>query len=815
MRYSSTSPYTYDHASHYAAHAATPPRRPAQRARDAARPPKSTWPPSPSVEEDEGHEDEGQPPANTRGTVDQDSLLHDLTPPYVPAVPDATLDDRRFVLVSEPTTDDDGGSQSPVRRAQHRQRRRQSVAERGNLAHIRTTADAPPVILERISTPYAYSKPQLEATASARDGSSDSDVDADDATRLRTQRQPARYSFVKSDLHREDLRANSHAAGPPSQSMPTRRGSKHASPSSKHHHPAQSARSSPRSSASSLGSSPKHPNSSTLPIRSHQSPPSTRPPSRGNGTRPTSPLISSAASQTPASGHMPVTEAGRYATYPPPIVGDRPRPLSSLDRAETLPEPAPRVHVARSSPFRQATAASSLPYPVDDRSAHVCMPTEEHYQFDHATVASPRHGYTDSPVAFSSPVVDSPTQRATSFPFARRTAVMPDVPSYARDVKPKLTRPDAYPENGPIAETRSRTPLDIARPLPSCPRSTPSRHDDWYSLRGYENFDVCPTCYDSSFSGTQFAGDFSQNHLYERSVERVCDFSNPWMRIAWLLTIKQGLRSLELFYMLAEIAETERPCPGDREVGSDRVDWYGLRGHGEGQYVANFAVCSRDQRMLEALFPSMRRLLSRLPTSYPYHQSGNTCSFRTSSRRSRAYLDLLMDMHAEAQSLGQPVVVDRFVQSVRSNAYKSECSRDKAVARRPWHFIPALPEFTVCEECYDELIWPALHSRSLSSTIPGLFNKTIQLVPGEDPEMGSSCYLYSPRMRSIWDTSIRQDDFSYLTRSVLERKRAEENISRERKGLTQWMLDVEPGSRQWERARSELSNLDKEWAAWA
>lgn len=287
------------------------------------------------------------------------------------------------------------------------------------------------------------------------------------------------------------------------------------------------------------------------------------------------------------------------------------------------------------------------------------------------------------------------------------------------------------------------------------------------------------------------------------------------MRLAWLLTIKQRRPSLDLLYALAAVADDNNPCPGDRELGTDRVVWYGIPDQRDGIHIANFAVCSCDKKMIEILFPSIRGYFTKLPTSYESNAPSRfRCSLRTTSRRFPMYLDLLVELDAEAQSMGQRPKISRFIQLVRDNAFKGECAQDKASKRKPWHFIPSFPELTVCEECYEELIWPASQSKGNDSAIPRLFNATIQLVPDEDVEVGSSCCLYSPRMRRIWSTSVEDNDFAYLKRKALERKRAEARLSRERNAIMTWMAGADRGGSQWERARNELKDLEREWAAW-
>ncbi|CBX93133.1 hypothetical protein IAQ61_008860 [Plenodomus lingam] len=810
------------------------PRPRARQQHRAYRPDTSTWPPSPSVEDDAklAEDCEGQPPANTRGTVDQEILLERLDPPVVAPVLTPALEDRRFILVSGPIThgddDDDDDEEEEEEEeeeagdsfsapALHWRRRQQSIAERGHLPAIQSPAGPPLFFTERISTPYAYTKPQKESMAPSssdspahfhtppkspsppRDDTFDvSDLEADDTKRLRAARQPARYSFVKSDLYRDHLRTDLHDLS--SQTSPARHDSFQTLRPSKHDSQTQS---------------PGPPASVTeLPVRRRHSPPNTRTSSKANGTRPPSPPSVSAPLGPLSPGHLSVNEADWHATHSPLPIRDGVKPRSSYGRAEMIPAPVERIHAC--SPFQstQVTQASSLPYPVDDCSVDVFMPPEEQYQFHNATVTSSRQSHAESPSGDSSSVMSSPRQRDPPMPFAEHTSGLPQAPSHTVDINSPIPRSYTSDDKQHELERTMHRPLDSAVPLPSCLRSTPSRHADWYSLRGCESFDICPTCYEGSFARTRFAGHFAQKRLDRRPFERICDFSSPWMRIAWLLTVQHCLHSLDLLYMLAHIAETERPCPGARDLGCDRRDWYGIIDSRDAKHIANFAVCSYDKRMLEALFPSLQGLFSRLITNHLYDRFGDTCSFRTGSRRSRTYLELLVHLDAEARSVNQPLDATRFLELVRDNAYKRECSRDKAVKRKAWYFIPSLPEFTVCEDCYDELIWPAINSRVTQSTIPHLFNKSIQLVPEEDPDLGSSCCLYSPRMRRIWDTSTREDDFLYLTRKALERRRVESSLSRERTDIMKWMLKTEKGSRQWQRVKSQLNDLNKEWTVW-
>ncbi|OAG04922.1 uncharacterized protein CC84DRAFT_1147927 [Paraphaeosphaeria sporulosa] len=705
--YHSTPYYTYEPR-----HPAPPPRVPPHSARY-----RNRWPPSPSVEDETAAltrevrssvgsgsvVDDGE--AKTRGTVDQYPIIQEMEQP--------ANDERRFVLVSDPIPD--GGTPGD--------RRRRSVADRGGMAHLKTDLDDAPLVAERTSTPYAYTKPQKESLALS----------------------PGEYYL------------------------------------------------SPETVAPSSSSIPR-----SLPARN-------RTDARDQNTKP--------AKQVPLPDW--------HATYPPAT--DRSRPTTRPERYETMPvPPMPQINVKSPSPARAARAENPLPYPVDDRPTEAFMPPEEQFQHDHAyasytpITSSPRMDRLDSPI-FS-----SPRERQSGFrpqPSSRKNTT-DDVPRSPR-VRSNSVR-SQNDDDGARKERRTAVPLSLDRPLPSCPRSEPSsKYTDWYTLQNCPSFDICPSCYEGVFSDTPFSRYFTQGRRYERPVERFCDFSSPWMRLAWLLTIKQRRQSPDLLYTLATIADQERPCPGDRELGTDHAVWYGVSDPRDGIHVANFALCPCDLRMVEELFPSIKGYFTRIPASTsPYAIPPTyTCSLRVKSRRFPKYLDLLVELDAEAQAHNQHPHIARFVQLAREHAFKAECQRDKPLLRKAWHFMPVLPEFTVCQECFDELIWPHLappssSSPSTPSTIPKLFTRTIQPVPGEDLELGSSCCLYSPRMRAIFETAVREENFGYLERKALERKRAEVRLGRERRDILGWMDGLERGTWEWEKAKVELRENEDEWRAW-
>lgn len=892
---------------------------------------KSTWPPSPSVEDEteslskealsslsrdpKDSSAEGEPPASTRGAVDQESLLDDIEPPAL--VPG--YDDRRFVLLSEPTNEEDDKEQGKKKRQfrvrtenrdrfEKDSRPRKHMAERGHTTPIKTTVEGdrePPVFTGRVSTPYAYTKSQKESTAPSpseflrspdmpipavnsspqsattrhtwtSDGDrvmrptgaepshsrhesyskihdsvktdvfEDSGTNINQSTPLPAENKSTPYSFVKSDLQREDLRMNLRD----NQERPmSRRTSRHRSPpslhrgnsstSSKDYHFSQS----PSSSSSSLQnvsgqvrpssvdievtnrtrtqprpSSPlthQEP-SPRLPPRPRESPPYSRPSSRGN-TRPASPLSFPTTVRPPSSHLESITDADWYSTYPPPVQSDRSRPSSRFGRHETMPEPAPRIDVHSPSPARQPQYQSSLPYPVDDAHIEAFMPPEQLYQFDHSTVNSPQQMHPDSPRTSSPSIPVSPGFRKERTYDAQTTPTNLDQPPHSGRNRTSSIR--STNSNSSLRENPGDmlTPGSLRRPLPTCPRSMrSSRYDEWYTLRGFPNFDICPTCFEGVFAETNFVSDFALRKREETPRDRYCHFSSPWFRLAWLRTVQQRRRTLNLLYRLVDVTEKEEPCPENRELGIDRITWYGIPEQRDGIQVSTFAICACDKKRIEVLFPSIQGYFIKIsPQCRSLSADKYICSLRTSSRRFPKYLDLLAEIDADAQfhDIDRPSM-KRFVQMARDCAFKNECARGKILHRKPWHFIPRLPEFTVCEECFDEVVWPAVMSKSSRDTIPRMMNKTIQLVPHEDNETGSSCCLWSSRMRRVWDNAVRNNDFKYLERKALERKRAQDRITREKNELSGWKAEVERGGVTWNRCEERIRMLEREWKEW-
>jgi hypothetical protein len=881
---------------------------------------RARWPPAPSVEDEVDAltkefastisiSDLSSGEAKSRGTVDQEPILVEVEQPK-----SNENDERRFVLVPEA-----GRSSSSAREG-----RRRSFAERGNIPHLKTDMDEPALFTRREPSPYAYSKltkvpsarssaeyflspdvitptssnvprsvPQQDGWNGDRNQNSnptssshgrydsvtsprasktelfdESDLDIDESTNLRIKRKPARYSFVKGELQRDDLRtslnepvketrstprspnprlanesfvSSGSASGPGSSKSATPPPQSPRSSNSYLHNvslPRQVPSSRPAPVETTYARSPRkyqdggpgsplanNPHVPQSPPRSPNlsqtsamdSPPRSKPgsgPGSRSSSRATSPLAFTYSNSLPPPSppRINARDMDWTASFPP-VRQDRPRSESRHRRQETIPMPLPpRIDVQSPSPARPLKA---LPYPVDNMSIELFMPSEENYQFYPTSPPipqspSPSPTYPRAPNEISSPVTNSSRP-----PVASRHTADDDVPRITRVISNPTRSVSSYDSR---RKDRKPTTFAFGKPLPPCPRSEyTNKYIDWYTLENCPNFDVCPSCYEAVFADNQFADYFKQTRQYEKPAQRKCDFSSPWVRLAWLLTVKQQRKSLDLIYRLATICEIEKECPGSQEVAGT---WYGLLDRGQyGDLVTGFAICPCDLKQLEALFPSLRGYFTRIYPADPRKKF--ICSLRTNSRRFPKYLDMLVDLDEKASRDRRSPDMRPFIDFAKENAYKHECPRDNLVLDQAWHFIPQLPEFTVCEECYDDVVWPAIKD---GSKLAAEFNRTVQFVPGEEAAGGTSCQLYSPRMRRVWQAAVEDDDYTYLAKKAHDRKQVEVDLQRQHKILLR-MLD---GRGEWswqsggsvpegverERLKAEVGDIARKWRDW-
>ncbi|MCJ1473269.1 hypothetical protein MMC13_001920 [Lambiella insularis] len=349
------------------------------------------------------------------------------------------------------------------------------------------------------------------------------------------------------------------------------------------------------------------------------------------------------------------------------------------------------------------------------------------------------------------------------------------------------------PKPAPKKSLSPRLPLS----LPACPRPQyVAGYNDWSTIHSCPEFDICPTCR-KAIEDAGWEGRFYPSPSRPPGYETRCDMSIPWVRMAWLLVLQNKAPHPNVVHHIIQAIASEPPCPG--KEGAVR-NWYRLYDPETNRLVSSFVVCPYCARSLETIFPNLQGTLHLTQSSAPSQR--RVCDLRVDSKRFAKYVDLLEEVSTQASIHRRPPNMLRFVQHVHTMAEVRECTRDDMVLDQPWHFMPHLPEFTVCEECYNEAVWPAIAN---GSEVAGAFNRTLQLMPPS--AMGKSCQLYSDRMRQIFRDACRRNDWVGLRTAVMHRVRVERDLQGRLAQLTVHG-DARPG------VAEEVRGLVAEWKRW-
>jgi len=523
----------------------------------------------------------------------------------------------------------------------------------------------------------------------------------------------------------------------------------------------------------------------------------------GSGSRPSSPVP-----RVPGdSARLP--RADQDWAQLPTRRPNQPSRLAASVRQESVPD----MHRTPMSATPTSRPTGVLPYPEDDGpdTPSVYMPSETGYQFSsdiRPSLGVPLHEAKTLSRA-SSPAPSTAFRRSDkpprpSMPTRHSTA---NVSSVEERPRAPARRQNSYSTS---SQTRKELAALLKKGLPDCPRANfVTGYDDWYTVIGAPSLDFCPECVTSVFERTVFRPSIRRSLPRNLGAEVQCAFgSSPWIRLAWLLTLQQQRADLTLLRDLAEIDETSESCPGAREAARS---WYGLRDPG-GLFVRDFQVCYSDVRKIERLLPTLSGLFVRLPqrASFDTH----TCAVRAEGNRFSTYLDALILTHEKAMASRKGADPMAFIDLVERKARLRECSRDTMLVGGLWHFVPSLPHLTVCEDCFESVVEPAIQRNSDVAT---RFNRTVQPVYGEG--MGSSCQLYSPRMRNVFQRAVADGDVKYLTRKAKERREAElmlqeryRDVLRRAKRMSREGSGSGSGSEDDERRLNwELKRITAEW----
>ncbi|KAK4240459.1 hypothetical protein C8A03DRAFT_31384 [Achaetomium macrosporum] len=303
--------------------------------------------------------------------------------------------------------------------------------------------------------------------------------------------------------------------------------------------------------------------------------------------------------------------------------------------------------------------------------------------------------------------------------------------------------------------------------LPSCLWKYPEVRDrtgsvQFLTLKQAENFTICPDCYGAVFANSEFQRLFVPAPVRSASQVASCDFgSSPWYRIAYIMTRKYGYPDLRLLQGIASVAARSQACAGSQLAS--RI-WYSMMAPNSKRPIQTFNVCLGCAKMVEVLLPNLAGVFVPLDSHEP---ARGVCELHFSPERKR-FFDYFEEMkntseHALSRRTAPNLV--ELVDRIREISLQEECLRNTPIPNRKWHVLQRVPEFTVCEECFNDVVWPMIEDEDNTSEIPRNFYKHKQ------PKPVAACQLYSERMRRVFLEACRYDDFEFLASCVLHRLR--------------------------------------------
>ncbi|KAI4151889.1 MAG: hypothetical protein LQ340_003230 [Diploschistes diacapsis] len=535
----------------------------------------------------------------------------------------------------------------------------------------------------------------------------------------------------------------------------------------------------------------------------HGTPPSSPQPSSKDG------LYSKEHSPSVAKNHhLPASSFIASAIPFYPIVShlkctDDHQPQSNLHRSRPSPpvmHPSSDVSTERQSrdtsrrtdppPYRQS--ASPLPAPAPSRALKQDLRVDVHghtLETPMKTWHGTRPDMRGRPLGgdLSAQHLPYSQQPPTSVPFR-------NADQHIRNQKHDQHHASPQSARLPLSQTRFK-PRDPPTSLPPCPRpGFVTGHNDWWTLRNAPDLDICPSCKEALEAGGSTAS-FVPSPPRSTTYQTRCDLSIPWVRMAWLLVL-QGKASKTLIRDVIVSIAHESPCPGRNLAVRP---WRRIYDEEHGRLVPNFDACPSCVRSVETLFPNLKGHFEAVPYADPKKRS---CDLTFESPRFTRYVDLLDEISSQALKHHREPNMLRFVSLARSYADIQPCHRDDQFRGVPWYFIPHLPDFTVCEECYVNTVWPAVIR---GSDIAKSFNGNSQLPPAGRDNEKMSCQLYSARMRSVFERACDRNDFQGLRREALARVGKERELQKKVDELQRVPVH---------RRAEEMEALVGEWRRW-
>jgi hypothetical protein len=492
----------------------------------------------------------------------------------------------------------------------------------------------------------------------------------------------------------------------------------------------------------------------------------------------------------------------------------------SRSRAPTSPLPSPSI--SNGGSFRNGgppspRASATFPLPRDSRES-LPYPDDEPPKYESLPMRDDRYAPRSRASQMQSPAMSMPAimpimpvmPSEGNGPYNRPIVATPIQDPRMSASQPNLDSPwppvfdpakDGLKVDNSNSVSFRRYSEDVGRgglpEIPDCPRRKGAAGKaDWLALPRCDNFNICPTCYTGVFAESPFRNEFVPMPFRPADKLIVCDFgTSPWYRIAWLLTIKNGQPDLRLFHQIAQInnlANTQ-PCPKDRE--SVRV-WYSIRDPRKQSTLADYTVCYECCKTIEILLPNLTGAFVPLQTSAVPSLSRCSMHFHATRKRFVLYFDALETASDEALATKSAPDIAHLARVIGRLSIFTECHQDRPVRDQNWHVMQYVPEFTVCGECFEDVVKPELEEGTVARDF---YAKPQRL-------QVATCQLYSKRMRDVFIKACRRSDPKYLESRVLERLKVERDIQTRLQVLQRYAQD--------ERAEREMDKLIDEWRKW-
>ncbi|KAG6041232.1 hypothetical protein E4U41_005515 [Claviceps citrina] len=434
-----------------------------------------------------------------------------------------------------------------------------------------------------------------------------------------------------------------------------------------------------------------------------------------------------------------------------------------------------------------------LPYPDDDLSPDVSLDIRDVPSDARQSKARETWGINmPEPIPIRLPVRSfDPTNGMPTAPAAMNT-------SQPWNPAPFDPDKDGLPTERPMgacrrfSEDNGKDGTDI---LPECPRQKPvAGLMDWLTLP-HTNFNLCPSCYNAVFAKSEHRNLFKPM-LRPFNEPILCDFgASPWYRIAWLLTLKDHVPDLRLLQQIASVgaASNGEPCPGSKKMTRS---WLTVKDPHTRRPVGNFSVCYQCARIVELLLPNLTGVFE--PVDFRARTDVCALHFAPGRKQFVLFFDALETTSDIAMLAKKPPDVADLARKLWYLTVGAQCREDTPVIDGYWHMMQFLKEFTVCGNCFEDVVRPKLDD---GNVIARNFYTKPQRLPS------ATCQLYSARMREVFRRSCRGNDPKYLEEKVIQRRRKEKDIYDQ---LV--MVDRANATSSWKE--EQVGKLVDEWRRW-